>query len=48
MRLKESISLDLGKIRAKETTALQGRILSATVSREADRWFVSLAVESAA
>jgi putative transposase len=35
----------LGKIRAKETTALQGRILSATVSREADRWFVSLAVE---
>ena len=35
----------LGKIHAKETTALQGRILSATVSREADRWFVSLAVE---
>ncbi|MCL4515867.1 MAG: transposase [Firmicutes bacterium] len=24
---------------------MEGRILSATVSREADRWFVSLAVE---
>lgn len=37
----------LGKIRVKEETAkLKGRILSATVSREADRWFVSLAVEA--
>jgi len=36
----------LGKIRVKEeTTKCKGRILSATVSREADRWFVSLAVE---
>lgn len=36
----------LGKIRVKEETAkFRGRILSATVSREADRWFVSLAVE---
>jgi putative transposase len=36
----------LGKIRTKEDTAkFDGRILSATVSREADRWFVSLAVE---
>lgn len=35
----------IGKIRAKEITDVDGRILSATVSREADRWFVSLAVE---
>ncbi len=36
----------LGKIRTKEpTTKLEGRILSATVKREADRWYVSLAVE---
>ncbi len=36
----------LGKIRVKEETAkLKGRILSATVSREADRWYVSLSVE---
>lgn len=36
----------LGKIRVKEETGkFKGRILSATVSREADRWFVSLAVE---
>lgn len=36
----------LGKIKAKESTAkLKGCILSATISREADRWFVSLAVE---
>ncbi|HAH97214.1 MAG TPA: transposase, partial [Firmicutes bacterium] len=34
-----------GKIRVKEATEVQGRILSATVRREADRWFVSLAVE---
>lgn len=35
----------LGNVRVKETTAVRGRILSATVSREADRWFVSLTVE---
>jgi putative transposase len=36
----------LGQIRTKESTIkFKGRILSATVSREADRWFVSLTVE---
>ncbi|HHW18643.1 MAG TPA: IS200/IS605 family element transposase accessory protein TnpB [Firmicutes bacterium] len=36
----------LGKIRVKEETVkFKGKILSATVSREADRWYVSLAVE---
>lgn len=36
----------LGKIRTKEgTTKFNGHVLSATVNREADRWFVSLAVE---
>lgn len=36
----------LGAIKTKESTSkFRGRILSATVSREADRWFVSLAVE---
>ena len=36
----------LGKVRVKEETAkFKGKILSATVSREADRWYVSLAVE---
>ena len=35
----------LGRIRVKERTAVKGRILSATVSREADRWFVSFTVE---
>jgi len=36
----------LGKIRTKENTAkFKGRILSATVNKEADRWFVSLSVE---
>ena len=36
----------LGSIRTKEATAkFCGRILSATVKREADRWYVSLAVE---
>ncbi|MCL0101380.1 transposase [Peptococcaceae bacterium] len=35
----------LGKIRVKEkTTKCKGRILSTTVSREADRWYVSLTV----
>lgn len=35
----------LGKIRLKEKPQVEGKILSATVSREADRWFVSLGVE---
>jgi putative transposase len=36
----------IGRIRTKEgTEKFRGRILSATVSREADRWFCSLAVE---
>jgi putative transposase len=36
----------LGKIRTKESTAkFKGRILSATVSRKANRWFVSLSVK---
>ncbi len=35
----------IGKIRTKEYTDVKGRILSATVSREADRWFVSFTVE---
>jgi putative transposase len=35
----------LGKIRLKEKTQVEGKILSATISREADRWFVSLTVE---
>jgi putative transposase len=37
----------IGAIRTKEvTTKLQGRILSATCRREADRWFVSLCVRT--
>src|SRR5690606_694652 len=36
----------LGTIKLKEHPQVQGRILSATVSREADRWFVSLTVEA--
>lgn len=36
----------LGKVRTKEDTGkLNGRILSATVSREADRWYAALSVE---
>jgi putative transposase len=35
----------LGRIRVKEATRVEGRILSATVSRDADRWFVSFTVE---
>ena len=36
----------LGPIRTKEPAdKFRGRVLSATVSREADRWYVSLAVE---
>lgn len=37
----------IGWVRTKEPTSkFQGRILSATVRREADRWYVSLAVEA--
>jgi putative transposase len=36
----------LGRIRLKEEPQVQGRILSATVRREADRWYVSLNVET--
>lgn len=35
----------LGVIRVKEAPEVQGRILSSTVRREADRWYVSLTVE---
>jgi putative transposase len=35
----------IGVVRTKERTAVTGRILSASVRREADRWFVSIAVE---
>ncbi|MCF8012154.1 MAG: transposase [Clostridiales bacterium] len=35
----------LGKVKLKEVTSVKGKILSATVKREANRWFVSLAVE---
>jgi putative transposase len=41
-----SVSLPrLGQIRTKEITDLKGCILSATVSRVVDRWFVSFAVK---
>jgi putative transposase len=39
---------NIGRVRLKETPAargFEGRILSATIRRRADRWFVSLAVE---
>jgi putative transposase len=37
----------IGPVRTKEaTTKLQGRILSATCRREADRWYVSLCVRT--
>jgi putative transposase len=38
----------IGRVRLKESRSkrgFEGRILSATISRRADRWFVSLAVE---
>jgi putative transposase len=35
----------LGCLRLKEEPQVQGHILSATVRREADRWYVSLIVE---
>ena len=39
---------NVGRIRLRETCqerGFEGRVLSATISRRADRWFVSLAVE---
>ncbi|MBU3934329.1 MAG: transposase [Candidatus Omnitrophica bacterium] len=43
---KDSVTLPrIGRIRTKEDTDLKGHILSATVSKEADRWFVSIIVE---
>lgn len=39
---------NIGRVRLKETCTergYQGRVLSATITRRADRWFVSLAVE---
>ena len=35
----------LGRIRLKEISKVKGKILSATLVREADRWYVNLAVE---
>lgn len=35
----------IGRVRVKESAVFDGRILRATVSREADRWFVSFSVE---
>lgn len=35
----------LGQLRLKEIPCIQGHILSATVTREIDRWFVSISVE---
>lgn len=37
---------NLGWVRMRETLRFAGKILSATVSRVADRWFVSLAVDT--
>ena len=43
---KASVQLPrLGMIRLKEKSAVEGHILSATISRQADRWFVSVTVE---
>lgn len=46
--LSQAIQLPrLGSLRLKESTEqFEGKILSATVRREADRWFVALAVEA--
>lgn len=37
---------NLGWVRMRETLRLAGKIMSATVSRVADRWFVSIAVDT--
>lgn len=43
---KKTVQLPrLGTLRLKEDSKVEGRILSATVSREADRWYVSALVE---
>ena len=36
----------LGWVRMRETLRFMGKIISATVSRLADRWFVSITVET--
>jgi putative transposase len=36
----------LGWVRMRETLRFSGKILSATISREADRWFVSVTVDT--
>ena len=36
---------NLGPVRVKEQLKIEGKILSATVSREADRWFISVLQE---
>ncbi|WP_375641695.1 MULTISPECIES: hypothetical protein [unclassified Bartonella] len=38
--------LKLGWVRLREQLRFQGKILSVTISRKADRWFVSLSVET--
>lgn len=35
----------IGRIRTKERTAVVGRVLSATITRVVDRWFVAIVVE---
>jgi putative transposase len=43
---EKSIQLPrLGILRLKEASHVEGRILSTTISRKADRWFVSITVE---
>jgi len=43
---EQSIQLPrLGVIRLKEKTQVEGKILSTTLSRQADRWYVSITVE---
>src|SRR5437870_10026377 len=36
---------NLGWVRMRESLRFVGKVLSATISRQADRWFVSIAVE---
>lgn len=44
--LGEHVKLpNIGLIRVKERTRVKGKILSATISRQADRWFISFTVE---
>jgi putative transposase len=37
---------NLGWVRMRETLRFHGKLLSATISREADRWFVSITVDT--